>query len=103
MKLYVNLIPALAYAMVTFFSNMAGLTSEVAKSQEKQQLVSQPALHQESVCRKNFVWVPNNEQNIASNDDGDADLAWRIPYSLTGMNMHSSLLIRRYVLLSKIF
>lgn len=98
MKLFVNLIPALAYAMVTFFSNIVGLNGEVAKSPVKQQIVSQPALHQENVNKNNFIWIPTNGQSIASNEDGNTSLAWKIPYSLTGMNIHSSLLIRRYIL-----
>jgi len=39
MKLYANLIPAIAYALTTMFSNMAGLTGEVEKSSKKQQIV----------------------------------------------------------------
>jgi hypothetical protein len=68
MKLFLNLIPALAYAMVTFFFNMAGWTSEVSKSQEKQQIVSQLFLYQEINSQNNFVWIPNIRQSIALNE-----------------------------------
>ena len=98
MKLFLNLIPALAYALVTFFSNITGLTSEVAKSPEKKQLVSQSANYQENVRDNNFVWTTTIEQTVALNQDRDTRLAQDIPYPLNGMNRHSSLLIRRYIL-----
>lgn len=98
MKLFLNLIPALAYAMVTFFSNMAGLTSEGSKSSEKKQTISQPVPQQEKVCRNNYIWDPNNFQGFTSNEDVNTSLARKIPSSLNGMNMHTSLLIKRFVL-----
>ena len=98
MKLFLNLIPALAYAMVTFFSNMAGLTTVSSKSPEKKQIVSQPVQQLESVCRKDYIWDPNNLQRIASTEDRDETLSWQMPSPLTGMSIHSSLLIKRYIL-----
>ena len=98
MKLFLNLVPALAYAMVTFFSNMAGLTSEASKSTEKKQVVSQPIQQQENVCRNDYIWNPNNLQSIASTEDRNENLAWKMPAPLTGMSIHSSLLIKRYIL-----
>lgn len=97
MKLYINLIPALAYAIVIFFSNMVGLNGEVAKSSRKQQ-ISQPSMHQEINCQNSFDLVPNNRQSFASNAYRNASMVWKIPYPLTGTDMHSSPVIRRYVL-----
>ena len=78
MKIFVSLIPALAYALVTFFSNIAGLTSEAPKSSEKKLVVSQPTLQKGPVFQKNFVWVPNYNQNIAISEKGKASPAWKI-------------------------
>jgi len=64
MKLYVNLIPAIAYALTTMFSNMAGLTVEVEKSSIKQQIVSLPVTHQELNNQKSCVFVAKNGQLI---------------------------------------
>jgi hypothetical protein len=62
MKLYVNLIPAIAYALVTMFSNMAGLTREVEKPSKKQQIVLLQVRHHELNNQKNCVLVTKNEQ-----------------------------------------
>jgi hypothetical protein len=98
MKLFLNLIPALAYALVTFFSNMTGLTSESSKTQEKKQTISQPTLEKESVCRNNYIWDPNNLQRIASSEDVNTILARKIPSPDNGMDLRTSLLIKRFIL-----
>ncbi len=64
MKLYVNLIPAIAYALTTMFSNMAGLTAEVEKTSVKQQIASLPATHHEPNGLNSFVLVTKNGQLI---------------------------------------
>ncbi|MEI7421889.1 MAG: hypothetical protein WCK18_07335 [Prolixibacteraceae bacterium] len=98
MKLFLNLIPALAYAMVTFFSNIAGLTTVSSKSPEKTQVVSQPVKQQESVSLKNYIWNPNSLQGIAATDDRNETLAYKMPSPLSGMNMHSTLLVKQFIL-----
>ena len=64
MKIYANLIPAIAYALTTMFSNMAGLTVEVEKSSIKQQVVSLPVAHHELDSQNSFVLVAKNGQLI---------------------------------------
>lgn len=79
MRLHVNLIPALAYALVTMFSNMAGLTGEVEQPSQKQQVVSLPDTSQEFTQPNGSVLVAENGQIILSNGYGNADLVWTIP------------------------
>lgn len=98
MKILVSLIPALAYALVSFFSNITGLTSTTPKAQEKKQIVSQPAVKKVGSLEKNFIWAPENDQTISSSADINSSLAWKIPSTLDGMNMQSALSIRRYIL-----
>ena len=62
MRLYVNLIPAIAYALVTMFSNMAGVTREVEKPSKKRQIVSLQVEHPELYNLKNCVLVAKNGQ-----------------------------------------
>ncbi|MCX6222222.1 MAG: hypothetical protein NTZ69_14690 [Bacteroidia bacterium] len=81
MKLYVNLIPAIAYALATMFSNMAGLTGEVEKTAKKQQVVSLPVTHHEFNSLNNCVLVAKNGQLILSNGNENANLVWKIPYT----------------------
>ena len=64
MKLYANLIPAIAYALVIMFSNMAGLTGEVEEPSKKQQIVSLPVTHHELNSRNNCALVIKNGQLI---------------------------------------
>ncbi len=97
MKIFVSLIPAVAYALVTFFSNIAGLTSEAPKSSEKKLVVSQPALQKETDMQKNFVWIPNNAKNIATSEDSDASQVWKLSTPPAEQNFHSYLLIRRNI------
>lgn len=79
MKLSVNLIPALAYALVMMFSQMAGLTVEAEKSPVKKQIVSLPSTQQESSSLGSCVMVVKNGQIILSNGLGHSNLVWRIP------------------------
>ena len=81
MKLYVNLIPAIAYALATMFSNMAGLTGEVEKPAKKQQIVSLPAIRHEFNSLNNCVLATKNGQLILSNGNRNANLVWKIPYT----------------------
>lgn len=81
MKLYANLIPAIAYALTTMFSNMAGLTGAVEKPSKKQQVVSLPVTHHEINGQKSCVLVVKNGQLILSNGHGKASLVWKIPYT----------------------
>lgn len=64
MKLYANLIPAIAYALATMFSNMAGLTGEVEKPSKKQQIISLPVSHHELDSQNSCVLVVKNGQLI---------------------------------------
>jgi hypothetical protein len=79
MRLSVNLIPALAYALVMMFSQMAGLTVEAEKSPVKQQIVSIPFTQQENSSQDSCVMVAKNGQIILSNSLGQSNLVWRIP------------------------
>ena len=81
MRLQVNLIPALAYALVTMFSNMAGLTGSIEKSPGKQQNVSIQSMHQESKLQERYVMVAKNGQVSLSNGHENANLVWKIPYT----------------------
>lgn len=85
MKLQVSLIPALAYALVMMFSDMAGWKAEVAQPEAKQQMVVCTKAHQSASQPHNFVWVTGNGQLILSNGT-NTNLEWRIPYqSVTNM------------------
>ncbi|MCK9411702.1 MAG: hypothetical protein M0Q53_05325 [Prolixibacteraceae bacterium] len=64
MRLQVNLIPALAYALVTMFSNLAGLTVVVEKPSKKQQIVSLPVVHHELNSQHSCVLAAKNGQLI---------------------------------------
>lgn len=79
MRLHVNLIPALGYALVTMFSNMAGLTGEVEQLSKKQQVVSLQGTYQEFNQPNGSVLVAENGQIILSNGHGNAGMVWMIP------------------------
>ena len=81
MILQVNLIPALAYALVTMFSNMAGLTPEISKSTGKQQIVSSMLTHQAIKNHRSSLLVTKNGQIILSSGTGMGNMEWRIPYT----------------------
>jgi 3D (Asp-Asp-Asp) domain-containing protein len=80
MRLQVNLIPALAYALVMMFSNMAGMTGTAAKSAQKQQAVLLSAPYPEVIRQENCVYIAQNGQVILSNGSGKGNLEWKIPY-----------------------
>ncbi len=79
MKIYVNLIPALAQALVTMFFNMAGLTGEVEKPSQKQQIVSHSVTYGELNRQNSHVFVAKFGQVILSNGFGKGYLEWKIP------------------------
>jgi len=80
MRLHVNLIPALAYALVMLFSNMAGITGEAGKTPKEKQVVSLPVTSQELNRPNSYVLVTKFGQVILSNRTGKGDLEWMIPY-----------------------
>ena len=80
MRLHVNLIPALAYALVMLFSNMTGMSGTAEQSSKKQQAVSLPAALSEMNLQNNHVFVAKNGQVILSNGTGKGNLEWKIPY-----------------------
>ena len=80
MRLHVNLIPALAYALVMLFSNMTGMSGTVEQSSKKQQAVSLPAALSEMNWQNNHVFLAKNGQVILSNGSGKGNLEWKIPY-----------------------
>jgi hypothetical protein len=82
MRLQLNLIPAIAYALVTLFFNMGEQTSEVERPAEKQQLVSSQAKHQEIDNLHRYVLVAKNGQVILSSGSENAALIWKIPYAI---------------------
>ena len=79
MRLYVNLIPALAQALVTMFFNMAGLTGEVQIPSQKQQVVSHSVTYRELIRQNSHVFVAINGQVTLSNGFGKGNLEWKIP------------------------
>lgn len=79
MKLSVNLIPAIGYAFMTMFSNMVGLTGEVEKSSQKQQVVSHSVAYQELNRQNSSIFVAKNGQITLSNGFGTGNLEWKIP------------------------
>ena len=79
MRLYANLIPALAYALVTMFFNAGGLTGEIEKPSQKQQVVSHSVTYRELSQQNRNVFVARNGQVILSNGFGKGNLEWKIP------------------------
>ena len=80
MRLQVNLIPALAYALVMLFSEMTGMSVTTEQPSKKQQAVSLPASPQELYQQNNYVWVAKNGLLILSNGFAKGNLEWKIPY-----------------------
>ena len=80
MRLQVNLIPALAYALVMMFSNMAGIKLAVQNPAQKQQIVSSPVIYREADHQENCVFVLKGGQVILSNGFAKHSLEWKIPY-----------------------
>jgi hypothetical protein len=91
MRLQVNLIPALAYALVMLFSNMAGINGTAGKSPQKQQVVSLPAICHELNRPENHVFVASNGQVILSNGFGKGNLEWKIPYMTDTKQVNATL------------
>jgi len=79
MRLYVNLIPALAQALVTMFFNMAGLTGMIEMPSQKQQVASHSVAYREINWQNSHVFVAINGQVILSNGFGKGNLEWKIP------------------------
>jgi hypothetical protein len=82
MRLQVNLIPAIAYALVTMFFNIAEPTSEVEHPAKKQQLVSSQAKHQEIDNHHQYFMLAKNGQVSLSSGFENAALIWKIPYAI---------------------
>ena len=80
MRLHVNLIPALAYALVMLFSNMAGMSGTVENPSKKQQVFTLTSIHQGLNQQDNYVHISKNGQIILSNGFGQGNLEWKIPY-----------------------
>jgi hypothetical protein len=79
MRLYVNLIPALGYALVTMFSNMSGLAESVEKPSGTKQRVSLTCIPKAADRQDGYVTVAKDGQVILSNGHGSTNLVWRIP------------------------
>jgi hypothetical protein len=82
MRLQVNLIPAIAYALVNLFFNIAEPTSEVNHPEKKQQLVSSQAKHQETDNHHRYFMLAKNGQVSLSSGFENASLVWKIPYAI---------------------
>ena len=103
MKLYVNLIPAIAYALTTMFSNMVGLTVEVEKPSTKQQIVSLPVTSHELNSQNSCVLVAKNGQLIPDSfsesfshpftvmDFSNSSARWFVGYSCKSSTKDQSL------------
>ncbi|MEI7831208.1 MAG: hypothetical protein WCI31_15625 [Prolixibacteraceae bacterium] len=81
MRLQVNLIPAIAYALVNLFFNIAEPTSEVQHPAKKQQLVSSQAEHQKIDNHNRYFMLAKNGQVILSRGFENAGIVWKIPYT----------------------
>jgi len=81
MRLQVNLIPAIAYALVTMFSHMAGLKTDVEQTAVKKQTVCLPVRHQEQTPEAAYIWAVRNGQLILSSGLANTGLVWKIPYT----------------------
>jgi hypothetical protein len=82
MRLQVNLIPAIAYALVTLFFNIAEPTSEVEHPAKKQQLVSSQDKHLLIDNHHHYFMLAKNGQVILSNGFENAAMIWKIPYAI---------------------
>jgi hypothetical protein len=82
MRLHVNLIPALAYALVMMISHLTGMSGEAEKSSNKQQVISTTHTYTGVNLHDNCVFVSKNGQIILSNGYGSGNLQWVIPYTL---------------------
>ena len=80
MRLSVNLVPALAYALVTMFAHMAGLSTAQEQPVAPRTVVSVPACQQVLDIRHSRVLVAANGQLTLSNGFGEANLVWQIPF-----------------------
>lgn len=80
MRLHVNLIPALAYALVMFFSNLTGITVDAGSTPKEKQVVSLPAASTKLNRTNSYVLITKYGQVILSNGTGKGSLEWMIPY-----------------------
>ena len=81
MRLQVNLIPAIAYALVTMLSHMAGLKTDVEKTSGKQQAICLPVQPRERGNQPCYILVAKHGQLLLSSGIGASGLVWKIPYS----------------------
>ena len=79
MRLSVNLIPAIAYALVTMFAHMAGLSTAQEQPVAPKAVVSVPACQQVLDLQSSRVRMASNGQLTLSNGFGEANLVWKIP------------------------
>ncbi len=80
MRLSVNLVPALAYALVTMFAHMAGLSTAQEQPVAPRSVVSVPVCQQVLDIRHSRVLVASNGRLTLSNGFGEANLVWQIPF-----------------------
>lgn len=79
MKLQVNLIPAIAYALVTMFAHTAGWTREEEKKQpQKNQFSTSWPANKLKNWNKN-VFITGHGQIYLSNDFQNSSLVWVVP------------------------
>ena len=79
MRLQVNLIPAIAYALVTMFANIAGWTNKVESFQPQHQHISVSASSNELKIWNKNVYVSGKGQIFLSNNFHNNLLVWTIP------------------------
>ena len=80
MRLSVNLIPAIAYALVTMFAHMAGLSTAQEQPVAPKAVVSVPACQKVLELQPSRVRMTSNGQLTLSNGFGEANLVWKIPF-----------------------
>ena len=80
MRLQVNLIPAIAYALVTMFAHMTGLKTDVEQTTVKKQTVCIPLRNQEQTRQAAYILVRNG-QLILSSYFVNAGQTLKIPFT----------------------
>jgi hypothetical protein len=81
MILHLNLIPALAYALVTLFCNITGIKVPDEKNSGKQQVISHQVQPRETWDAATYVVASNIGQLMQKSGMGNSGLVWKIPYA----------------------
>jgi hypothetical protein len=80
MRLHVNLIPALAYALVMMLSNMTGISGTAGEPAPLKQVTALHATCPGFNSTLNSALVTRDGQIILSNGTAKGGLKWKIPF-----------------------